>query len=175
MSLRQRSNLEESVNERRNYRSGSKNYQSAEQNQPHDNRKEPEFFPLFHKRPQVHQELTHNASSSSLPPGKRKPRWVPLTTAMAVTDIFKKRRSIKRQLQLRRMTTNAAMVAFRTIGPFVFFFFHGASKLNPRRAVPLMWFQRSAMPHATRAGLIAQRVRVDQGRTRRLAYGNAGR
>lgn len=74
MSLRQRSNLEESVNERRNYRSGSKNYQSAEQNQPHDNRKEPEFFPLFHKRPQVHQELTHNASSSSLPPGKRKPR-----------------------------------------------------------------------------------------------------
>jgi hypothetical protein len=80
------STLKQSVNERRNYRPGRKNYQSAKQNQPHDNWKKPEFFPLFHKRPHIHQELTHNASYINLPPGKRKPRWVPLTTAMAVTD-----------------------------------------------------------------------------------------
>jgi hypothetical protein len=62
MTLCQRSTLEESVNERGNYRSGRKNYQSAEQNQPEDDWEEPEFFPLFHKRPHIRQELTHNAS-----------------------------------------------------------------------------------------------------------------
>jgi hypothetical protein len=36
--------LENRVNERSHYRSGSKNYHSAEQQQPHDDRKEPEFF-----------------------------------------------------------------------------------------------------------------------------------
>jgi len=51
--------LEQRINERRNSRSGSKNYQPAEQNQPDNNWKKPKFLSLFHKRPQIHQEITH--------------------------------------------------------------------------------------------------------------------
>jgi hypothetical protein len=69
------STLKQSVTKRRNYRPGGKNYQSAEQNQPHDNWKEPEFFPLFHKRPHIHQELTHNADYlNNSTTQKRRPR-----------------------------------------------------------------------------------------------------
>ena len=54
--------LKNSINERSKYRSGRNNYQSAEQSQPHDDWKEPEFFSLFHKPPHIDQQLTHNAS-----------------------------------------------------------------------------------------------------------------
>jgi len=45
--------LEERVNERRDCGTGCENYQAAEHNKAKDDRQEPEFLSLFHKRPKL--------------------------------------------------------------------------------------------------------------------------
>ena len=51
--------LKERVDERCDGRTRCENYEAAQQNKADDNREEPEFLPLFHKRPKLDQKLAH--------------------------------------------------------------------------------------------------------------------